>query len=141
MSHGSGVCAGRRTRRHDSSHTYYVLAGNTPVLVHNSGCGPFTADQLQQATDYATSESKLAHIIDPDKHGFGDVVQAAGGRTEAMQAIVDSLNDGSDLPTSGVFEVSRTIYGESVTIRGAVVDGVPRIGTAFIPSAFPGAGS
>jgi hypothetical protein len=21
-------------------HTYYVLAGNTPVLVHNDGCGP-----------------------------------------------------------------------------------------------------
>ncbi|WP_170863295.1 polymorphic toxin-type HINT domain-containing protein [Micromonospora sediminimaris] len=24
----------------DNIHTYYVLAGNTPVLVHNSGCGP-----------------------------------------------------------------------------------------------------
>jgi len=24
----------------DTNHTYDVLAGNTPVLVHNSGCGP-----------------------------------------------------------------------------------------------------
>ncbi|WP_211289009.1 hypothetical protein [Actinophytocola xinjiangensis] len=26
----------------DDIHTYYVLAGSAPILVHNSGCSPFT---------------------------------------------------------------------------------------------------
>jgi len=33
----------------------------------------------------------------------------------------------------GTFEKSISIYGQNVTVRGAVVNGVPRIGTAFIP--------
>ena len=37
-----------------------------------------------------------------------------------------------DLP-DGVFEVQRMIGGEMVTIRGNVIDGVAKIGTAFIP--------
>ncbi len=121
-------------------HTYYVLAGSTPVLVHNSngptcGVGP---DELQQTYESANTEAKLEHVVDPAKHGFDNLVQVAGGRSEAMKMIVDSLGDASDLPQAGKFEVDRTIAGEQVTIRGAMVNGVPRIGTAFIPSAFPG---
>ena len=88
---------------------------------------------MQQAQDYASSADKMAHVIDPAKHNFGNLVQAAGGRTEAMQQIVGSLSDGVGLPESGPFVVTRTIQGEVVTIRGAVVNGVPKIGTAFIP--------
>ncbi len=87
---------------------------------------------LDEAFEYANSSQKLEHVIDPAKHGFGNLVQAAGGRSEAMRAIVDSLRC-CGLPASGPFEVQRVIYGETVTIRGAMVNGVPRIGTAFIP--------
>jgi RHS repeat-associated protein len=31
-------------------HTYYVMAGNTPVLVHNTGCGTFTHGELFEHT-------------------------------------------------------------------------------------------
>ncbi|MGW5254257.1 polymorphic toxin-type HINT domain-containing protein [Streptomyces sp. NPDC004012] len=53
-------------------HTYYVLAGNTPVLVHNSGkfCGP-DADALQHwdpATFGSAEETAVYHL---DKHGKG----------------------------------------------------------------------
>ena len=115
----------------DGHHLDYVEAGNMAVLVHN--CGPFSQDAMQQAQDYASSASKIEHVIDPAKHNFGDLVEAAGGRSEAMQQIVAGLSDGAGLPESGPFEVTRTIQGEAVTIRGAVVNGVPKIGTAFIP--------
>lgn len=118
------------------------MAGATPILVHNSNgptCG-VGADVLQQTFESANTEAKLEHVIDPAKHGFGNLVQVAGGRSEAMKMIVDSLGNAADLPQSGRFEVSRMIAGEQVTIRGAMVNCVPRIGTAFIPSAFPGSG-
>ena len=122
------------------SRTNYAAAGDTPILVHNSDdptCG-VSSDALQKTFESANTENKLVHVIDPAKHGFGNLVQAAGGRSEAMKMIVDSLGDADDLPQVGRFEVARTIGGEQVTIRGAMVNGIPRLGTAFIPSAFPG---
>jgi hypothetical protein len=115
----------------DGHHLDYVEAGNMAVLVHN--CGPFSQEAMQQAQDYASLASKIENVIDPAKHNFGDLVKAAGTRSEAMQRIVASLSDGAGLPESGPFEVTRTIQGEAVTIGGAVVNGVPKIGTAFIP--------
>ena len=109
------------------------------ALASAEGENPLTSEQLQQAYDYANTESKLAHIIDPAKHGFADLVQTAGGRSEAMKLIVDSLGAGQDLPASGPFAVTRIIDGSEVVIRGAMVNGIPKIGTAFIPDAFPGA--
>ena len=44
-------------------HTYYVLAGNTPVLVHNTGpagCGPgFAVDSSGTAIDIAATTAKI----------------------------------------------------------------------------------
>ena len=53
-------------------HTYYVLAGETPLLVHNSNkfCGP-DADALQEwdrAKFKSVEESATYHL---DKHGKG----------------------------------------------------------------------
>lgn len=31
------------------------------------------------------------------------------------------------------FEIERSVGGQTVVIRGRVVDGIPRIGTAFTP--------
>jgi hypothetical protein len=101
--------------------------------------GGLSADQLDRAFNYANSEAKLAHVLDPAKHGLADLVQAAGGRSEAMREIINSLGDGAGLPGQGPFEVSRVINDQTTTIRGAMVDGVPRIGTAFDLTAFPGA--
>ncbi len=95
---------------------------------------------LQEAYDYANTEPKLAHILDPAKHGFADLIQAAGGRSQAMELMVNSLGAGQDLPESGPFVVTRIIDGAEVTIRGAMVNGIPKIGTAFIADAFPGVG-
>lgn len=68
----------------------------------------------------------------------GDLVSHAAGRPEAMRVLVNSLQDGGGLPAKGPFEVTRAINGQNITIRGAMVKGVPKIGTAFDPSAYPG---
>lgn len=36
-------------------------------------------------------------------------------------------------PESGTFEVTTEIGGQDVVVRGAVVNGVAKIGTAFTP--------
>jgi hypothetical protein len=50
---------------------------------------------------------------------------------------MDSLRDATDLPAAGKFEVSREVEGENVTIRGFMLNGIPRLGTAFNPDKFP----
>jgi len=113
-----------------------VLAGTTPVLVHNATpC----RNQLDQAFSSANNKNKLHHIFGKEEHGFSGLVERSGGEEQALRRIVDSLADVDDLPIKGQFEVARKIYGQNVTIRGFVPpDGVPRIGTAFDPDAFPG---
>lgn len=49
-----------------------------------------------------------------------------------MRKLVNSLADGAGLPGAGKFGVVKIIDGAKVTIRGEVVDGIPKIGTAFI---------
>jgi hypothetical protein len=46
-----------------ATHTYYVLAGDTPVLVHNTGCGriPWVTGKLPAAEEAALYDT-LAHI-------------------------------------------------------------------------------
>ncbi|MEV6983134.1 polymorphic toxin-type HINT domain-containing protein [Sphaerisporangium sp. NPDC051017] len=110
-------------------HTYHVAVRGIDVLVHNAiPC----ADALQKTFEAANTEEKLEHVIDPAKHGFEDLAEKYG-RSGLMRKIVDSLADIDDLPDSGVFEVTRIVAGVRVTIRGAMVRGVPRIGTAFRP--------
>lgn len=44
-----------------------------------------------------------------------------------------SAGQSGALPSSGNFQIATAIYGFNVTIRGSVVNGIPRISTAFIP--------
>jgi hypothetical protein len=97
-----------------------------------------TVETLDQAWSTWNTPANLEHVIDPAKHGFGDLVAKTGGREGALRSIMDSLHGATDLPAAGRYEVNREISGETVTIRGAVVNGVPRLGTAFIPGKFPG---
>jgi len=128
----------------DSEDPVQPSTGSSGNPAGSGGSGAYTADspldsrQLDEAYNYASSESKMSHVLDPDKHGLGDLVNSSGGRPEAMRVLVDSLQDGSGLPANGPFEVTRVINGQNIAIRGAMVRGVPKIGTAFDPSAYPG---
>lgn len=64
--------------------------------------------------------------------GIGDSEHGTSHRIEALR------DDGyrglqGRVPETGRFTVTRTIGGQSVLIDGAVVNGVPRIGTAYVP--------
>ena len=102
------------------------------------GVAAKTADDVVRALsaterrtlDDALRPDKLDHIFDP-KHNFQPLVQQFGSREAAMEQVVRSI--GGPLPQAGKFEIARSIGGQTVVIRGAVVDGIPRIGTAFTP--------
>ncbi|OMI36982.1 hypothetical protein SPAR_22709 [Streptomyces sparsogenes DSM 40356] len=62
----------------DSIHTYYVLAGGTPVLVHNTGCD-FISGAIPDAADIDRGSlvkirekqlEKALKSVDEDPHGF-----------------------------------------------------------------------
>ncbi|MFJ1899528.1 polymorphic toxin-type HINT domain-containing protein [Streptomyces sp. NPDC088115] len=60
----------------DSTHTYYVLAGQTPVLVHNSNCDPrFSVDSKGNTTDLANPGGRVGV---PKLEG--GTLQEVGGR-------------------------------------------------------------
>jgi RHS repeat-associated protein len=74
----------------------------------------------------------IYHILD-SKHNLGILLSKAGSEANVIRRLYLSLGQAGSLPASGIFEKVVNIYGQDVTIRGAVVNGVPRISTAFIP--------
>ncbi|MFD8967292.1 Hint domain-containing protein [Streptomyces sp. NPDC059568] len=124
-------------------HTYYVFVGSAPALVHNQDiCDPLTREQLDETYRANNSQKVLDHVFNKADHGFDDLVRKSGGREQALKKIVDSLGDGpmTQKPGGqpGEFELSRVVEGETVTIRGRMVNGIARISTAFIPAKHPG---
>ncbi|MFE2595202.1 Hint domain-containing protein [Streptomyces sp. NPDC059396] len=124
-------------------HSYYVFAGSVPALVHNQDiCEPLTREQLDEAYKANNSQKVLDHVFNKADHGFDDLVRKSGGREQALKKIIDSLGDGpmTQKPGGqpGEFELSRVVEGETVTIRGRMVNGIARISTAFIPAKHPG---
>jgi hypothetical protein len=75
--------------------------------------------------------SKLHHIFGKAEHNLDPLVQRFGSQEAVAEQMYRGLQGA--VPGSGRFTVTRTIGGESVVIDGAVVNGVPRIGTAYIP--------
>jgi len=73
----------------------------------------------------------LTHILDA-KHKLGLLLPQAGSEANIIRRLYLSLGQAGNLPASGAFEKVVNIYGQNVTIRGAVVEGIPRISTAFI---------
>jgi hypothetical protein len=119
----------------DSEMTRAAAAGQT---VGTTVTGPTSLTGLAQAFSANNIPKVLQHVIEPAKHGFAEIVRQAGGSSQALQLIIESLGEGTGMPASGKFQVTRTILGETVTIRGAVVKGVIRISTAFVPAKYPG---
>lgn len=76
--------------------------------------------------------NNISHIL-ASKHNLAFLLSKAGSGTNIIKRLYLSLGQTGTLPAAGVFEKVVSIYGYDVTIRGAVVDGIPRISTAFIP--------
>jgi len=66
-----------------------------------------------------------------DAHNLDPLLQQFGSR----EAVVEQMLSGVKglTPASGTFQIPVTISGQTVVVRGAVVDGVVKLGTAFTP--------
>ncbi|MCA9677457.1 MAG: hypothetical protein KC464_20705 [Myxococcales bacterium] len=78
------------------------------------------------------------HVFGPKslaKHNLGAVLEHFGGDQvrafEALEAAAQQLADSGEV--AGVFITEVEVAGATVTVRGAVVDGVAKVGTAYIP--------
>ncbi|MET4613339.1 hypothetical protein ABIC28_004340 [Rhodococcus sp. PvR044] len=90
---------------------------------------PWTAED-QAAFDFATRSERLEHTFHP-KHNFDPLVEQFGSREAVVRAFLEELNGLT--PAAGVFEETIVVGGQNVVVRGAVHDGVVKIGTAFTP--------
>lgn len=65
-------------------------------------------------------------------HKLGLLLKTAGSETNVIKRLYLSLGQQASLPRAGTFDRVISIYGKAVNVRGAVVNGTPRISTAFI---------
>ncbi len=78
--------------------------------------------------------NKLNHLFGKVGHNLGSLVDEFGGQANAasaMQSAIQAHVSSNNLV--GAFEQVVRVGSQYVTIRGRVIDGVARIGTAFIP--------
>ncbi len=82
----------------------------------------------------AIDPNKFNHIFGQAEHNLGGVVQLFGSQEKAFEAIkLATENSVRAQKLSGVFETVVKVGDAQITVRGAVVEGETRIGTAFIP--------
>ncbi|MBF6316960.1 hypothetical protein IU438_11325 [Nocardia cyriacigeorgica] len=88
--------------------------------------------KLQKSLDHALSKEAMEHVFVP-KHKLDGLVKSLGGEEATMREIIESVQGVPDGVYDGSSPLVRTINGQTVHIRGAMIDGVFKIGTAYIP--------
>jgi Pretoxin HINT domain len=111
-----------------TDHDFFV--GGSGVLVHNSFCS-LTEAEVQQALQ-AIGPNDLHHIFSKAQHGFGPLVAQLGSQQAVIEAVIRGI-DKTQLPTGGFYTQVINVAGNLVQVNGHIVNGVLRIGTAYIP--------
>ena len=102
-------------------------------MVHNAGCPSLLGP---------TDPNKLKHIFGKQEHNLDVLISQFGDTESAMQALEYAAYKhfkryGFEYAEKGAPGVIKDtvidVYGTKVTIRGRVVDGDFKLGTAFIP--------
>jgi RHS repeat-associated protein len=83
--------------------------------------------------DNGPDPNKLNHLFGKPQHNLGPVVQQFGSQQAAYNAIEQALNAQVPGGGTGPFSTVVNVGGYNVTVTGAYVNGVPRIGTAYVP--------
>ncbi|WP_426633817.1 ricin-type beta-trefoil lectin domain protein [Planosporangium sp. 12N6] len=89
-------------------HTYYVLAGNTPVLVHN--CGSGNSDDLihvYRAAQRGNGADELASGLNPARHAGGNGLAYIGTEDVAQKYADYSVGTHEDYYTKFTFKRSE----------------------------------
>jgi hypothetical protein len=90
--------------------------------------------KVDQELSKALSDGTLEHVFrDAAGHDFSRILAAYGGdKTAVLREILVQLQ--TKAPAAGVFnQIPVVINGETVLVNGAVVNGVIRIGSAWLP--------
>jgi len=97
-----------------------------------AGGGQFSSSIIDDAVSLVMKDArKLEHLF-PAKHNLGPLVNKLGGQENTVRAVLNAAK--GKLPASGLFkDIPVNVSGSTVFIRGNVINGVPRIGTMFIP--------
>ena len=104
----------------------YKMPGREPL-----GKLPLISDEkLSQALDYAMQENNLNHIFS-SKHNLDPLVKILGNQKNVLSTVLFASN--GQFPSAGTFSANVNLYGYDIWIRGAMVNGIPKIGTMFIP--------
>jgi hypothetical protein len=94
--------------------------------------GKIIQQRTPSAGARAIDPNKLHHIFGQARHNLDDVVAAFGSREGAFEALEKAAQAAVDARNlTGQFEIVVNVGGFSVTVRGIVVNGVAKIGTAF----------
>ncbi|MFF3575158.1 hypothetical protein ACFYXQ_46250 [Nocardia jiangxiensis] len=91
-----------------------------------------SGSNLQASKTYAHQQQQMDHVFVP-KHKLDDLVTSCGGQDAAMDQMIDSVQGVPNGIYGKANPLVRTINGQEVTIRGAMINGVFKISTAFIP--------
>jgi len=111
-----------------------VGGGREPVLRRAVPRAPRIAPArtaLDETLQQALRPNTMRHIFGQARHNLDVLVSALGSEAAVIREAVRGLGRAT-LPQAGAFEVVVVIVGRNVTVRGAVVNGVPRISTMFL---------
>jgi hypothetical protein len=74
----------------------------------------------------------LNHIFGKAEHNLDSLVNEFGSQESAYNALQKATQAAvTDQGLKGVFETTIQVGSETITVRGNVIDGIARIGTAF----------
>ncbi|MBJ7880428.1 hypothetical protein JEM65_07150 [Gelidibacter salicanalis] len=91
----------------------------------------FSGSAIEDGVAYAM-KNKISHVFGNSAHNLDPLVKSLGGQENTFRSVLNAAN--GKLPTSGVFNnVFLDVGGYNVIVRGSVVNGIPKIGTMFIP--------
>jgi len=114
------------------------VGGNTrlnleisPVSSNARLLNQFSSRTIDDAIRWASRPEKLTHIFAP-KHNLGPLTNQLGGQQNTLRAVLNAAN--GKLPASGVFNnIPVNVNGYTIFLRGSVHNGIPKLGTMFIP--------
>jgi RHS repeat-associated protein len=97
------------------------------------GAGGAGADALETADELAVDANKLNHIFGRVRHDLAPLLEQFDSQEEAFNALQRAASQAVESQgLTGVYRVVVEVGGHQVTVNGAVVEGIVRIGTAFI---------
>lgn len=132
MLHEAGTRASRDTSTFMISSAAFAVAFASTYAIPAAIAGLVAMGETGAVGPSVALLNKINHIFGKAAHNLGGLVQQYGSRAAAYAALEKAttaqvLSKG----LTGQFEEVVNVGGTNVTVRGAVVNGVVKIGTAF----------